>query len=425
MQDKIPPFSNLNDLRDAWKANGWPEDLLESALDLHAPRRQVEWWLGQGERGLQRARDWIPQLQQLTPATIVGREATLLDNDRFSDLWANAPEEIGDWEIVVERAPNAFAQFQLQENVSIPVLEERGVLLACVIWAAHNVIVGGKRLTVHCGIGLRVRREGRGKGYGNLVRAVSRPAWYPFTSGQFHYMRSHNYAAVDFFKHTTPSVVASSPEREDGVPGIPVTVHQYPARESAGSGQGIRLAQRPDLGRCVELINGTHAGQDLFSPYATEAFEMKLDGGAWGAQPEHRHVYGWRDFYVIERDGRIVACGGLWDRGRDIRERWRNPTTGEERSVSATALLDFGFEPGCEAEMAALVRHFVGQTAGLGRDYLVAPLQQLPSVAALLADCDPQLETRALGWFLWDEYGRDVSPPDPMVERPYTDLAYW
>jgi hypothetical protein len=43
-------------------------------------------------------------------------------------------------------------------------------------------------------------------------------------------MRSQNYAAVDFFKHTSPGVVASSPKRQDDVPGIPVTVCQYPAR---------------------------------------------------------------------------------------------------------------------------------------------------------------------------------------------------
>src|SRR2546428_6124361 len=270
MDDDKSALSTQADLKPAWIANGWPEDLLQTALGLRIPRRQVQWWLAQGGRGLERARQWIPQLIQLTPATIVGREATLLDNDRFSDLWANAPEEIGDWEITVERAPNAFAQFQLQENVSIPVLEERGILLACVIWAAHNVIVAGRRLTVHCGIGLRVRREGRGKGYGNLVRAVLRPAWYPYTSGQFHYMRSQNYAAVDFFKHTSPSVVASSPPRADDVPGIPVTVHQYPARDLAQLGEGVRSAQPSDLGQCVELINGTHSGQDLFCPYALE-----------------------------------------------------------------------------------------------------------------------------------------------------------
>jgi hypothetical protein len=417
-----PRYSKV---RASWAAIGWPEDLLQAAIDLNIPVRQIEWWLEQGERGLSRARDWLPQIREITPTSLTGREATLLDNDRFSDLWADAPEEIGDWDIFVERSPNAFAQFQLQENVSIPVLEQDGVLLACVVWAAHNVVVGGQRLTVHCGIGLRVRRGHRGKGYGNLVRAVSRPAWYPYTSGQFHYMRSQNYAAVNFFRHTSPRVVSSSPERSDDVPGIPVTVHQFPANKPALDRSGIRPARGSDLSRCVQLINRTHQGLDLFAPYSDATFEMKLGGGAWGEQPAHRHVYGWADFFVAEEEGRVVACGGLWDRGRDIRERWENRVTGETRSMSVTSLLDWGFEEGHEDAMASLMRHFIAGTADLRRDALIAPLQNHPQLANQLEDCNPRVETRALGWFLWTLDGQDVAPPDPMVTRPYTDLAYW
>jgi hypothetical protein len=413
------------DLIAAWSARGWPADLLQSAFDLHISRRQIEWWLRQDDRGLERARNVLPQLRELTLGSIRGREATHLDNDRFSDLWANAPEEIGDWEIIVERAPNAFAQFQLQENVSIPVLEERGVLLACVVWSGRNLLVGGQRLTVHCAQGLRVRREGRGSGYGNLVRVVPRPVWFPYISGQYHYMRSQNYAAVDFFKHTSPGVVASSPERDDDVPGIPVTVYQYPGRERSADAVGVRTATRADLRRCVSLINRTHRGQDLFRPYVGANFELKLDYGAWGSRPVHsEHVYGWEDYYVVEEKGQVVACGGLWDRGRDVREHWRNRVTGEERRVAPTALLDFGFASGFEHAMAKLIAYFIGETHRLGRDYLVAPLQQLPAVASLLNDFEPVTETRALGWFRWDETGQDL-PPDPPIKRPYTDLAYW
>jgi len=74
--------------------------------------------------------------------------------------------------------------------------------------------------------------------------------------------------------------------------------------------------------------------------------------------------------------------------------------------------------------MANLIAHFIGKTHRLGRDYLVAPLQQQPAVASLLSDFEPVTETRALGWFRWDETGRDL-PPDPPIKRPYTDLAYW
>ena len=87
------------------------------------------------------------------------------------------------------------------------------------------------RVTVHCGQGLRVHKECRGRSFGNLVRAVAMPFWYPPTTGQYHYIRSQNYGAVNFFRHTSPRVLDSSPEREGDVPGIPVTVLQYPARQ--------------------------------------------------------------------------------------------------------------------------------------------------------------------------------------------------
>ncbi len=54
--------------------------------------------------------DWH---ERLTFGYARGREATEADNDAFSDLMANLPKDVGDWEITTERGPNAFAQFRL------------------------------------------------------------------------------------------------------------------------------------------------------------------------------------------------------------------------------------------------------------------------------------------------------------------------
>lgn len=61
------------------------------------------------------------------------------------------------------------------------------------------------------------------------------------------------------------------PERENEIPGLPVTVHYLPARAFEGDASGIRTGRREDLASCVVLINRTHEGLDLFRPY-TEAF---------------------------------------------------------------------------------------------------------------------------------------------------------
>jgi len=417
---------SVDSVRAAWKGAGWPDDLLETALNLNLPLRALAVWVEQGAQGLERAQWLVPQDKELAFGTLRGREASAEDNDRFADLWANASEQVGDWQITVRREPNSFAQFRLQENVSIPVIEEQGKLLACVVWAKRNLVVGGHRLTVHCGQGLRVRRDCRGRGFGNLVRAIASAFWYPPTTGQYHYIRSQNFGAVNFFRHTSPRVVESSPERVGDVPGIPVTVLQLPARRVAGVVEGVRRGQRSDIRRCVALINRTHRHQDLYRPYTVESLELRLDEGYWGPRSSWvEHVYGWQDYFVAEEAGEIFACAGLWDRGRDMREEWLNTVTGERKTIDATALLDFGFSIGHEEAMARLIGYFIGETERLGRDCLLAPLQQLPRVAALLEEFQPVADTRGLGWLLWDEDSERLGRPFVDVKSPHTDLAYW
>ncbi len=92
---------------------------------------------------------------------------------------------------------------------------------------------------------------------------------------------------------------------------------------------------------------------------------------------------------VAEEDGRAVACAGLWDRGAHIRERWTNRETDEEHTTDRTALLDFGFAGGHEDAMARLIQHLVARTGELGRTYLMAPLQYLPTVTERLEHLEP------------------------------------
>jgi len=210
--------------------------------------------------------------------------------------------------------------------------------------------------------------------------------------------------------------VDSVPKRDDEVPGIPVTVAQYTASASVAEASGVRTATANDVQRCVALINRTHGGRDLFRPYTPEFLFDRLEPwnepvGMWP-----RLTYTWSDFYVVERGGEIVACAGLWDRGRDAWERWRHRETDAERVTSATALLDIGYAEGHADALASLIEHLVGVTHGLGRDYLVAPIEGLPEVSALLSSRDSVPETRYLQW----------RGDDPLLTTPaHLDLAYW
>jgi hypothetical protein len=351
-----PPVPD--DLRRAAQEQGWPEGLLERVVALHLPRRHIAWWIENGETGVQDAQRIVTDKEGLARRNLSVREAVHSDNDGLADLWANAPEDLGDWEVTVERSPNAFAQFALFENVAVQILEDHGVPVACLIWSPRNVVVGDQRLSIHCAMGLRVRKECRGLGYGNLIRGGGWPAHLPPSQGQFFYVRSKNRTAIGFFEHTNPNVMRSMSEGQGDLPGIPVTVLQYPGRpyQDNGGARRIRRAQHSDLRRCVALINRTHRGSDLFWPYTVQSFELKLQQGFWGARgAEFPHVYGWEEYFVCEEGGQIVACGGLWDRGRDVRERWRHTATGRERVIASTALMDFGFARGSEGAMAGLI----------------------------------------------------------------------
>ncbi len=417
---RLPATDAPEDLERRARERGWPPGLVERALALRLPPSVLRTWLSghwATPQFVERRLEWH---ERLTFGSLRGREATLADNDAFSELWANAPEDIGEWEVTTERSPYAFAQFRLQENLSLLVIEEKGILVACCAFAVHNVLVGGKRLTMSYGQALRVHKDYRRLGYGDQVRSLSRGVGAAAPNhGQYDYMRSQNFAVVHWWKKYAPSFFDNIPDREGDVPGISVTVLQYPSRRFEGDRSGIRRVRAADISRCVGLINRTHRGQDLFRPYTADFLRNKLSERFWGERPERwpgmPHVYGWEDCYVLEEDGRVVACAGLWDRGRDIRDRWKHKETGEEKVIEVTALLDFGYEDGREAAMARLIAYLIGVTHELGRDYLTAPLDQLPAVAAKLERFEPAPETRALRWEL----------QEPAIRRPYTDLVYW
>ncbi len=208
------------------------------------------------------------------------------------------------------------------------------------------------------------------------------------------------------------------PKRDDDVPGIPTTVLQYAARSSGAPTESVRTATPEDLVGCADIINRTHTGQDLFRPYTVEFLYDRLDPGF--VPPRVTGVparpYTFDDFYVVERGGQIVACAGAWDRGRDIRERWRHRESGAERTISVMSMLDIGYAPAHEDALAALIERFMGIAHEHGRDYVVAPLETMPEIAALLASHEPVAETRYLQW-------RTETPP--LKTPAHLDLVYW
>jgi hypothetical protein len=109
-------------------------------------------------------------------------------------------------------------------------------------------------------------------------------------------------------------------------------------RAAAGPPAG-RPARPEDGSAIVALLNATHEREELFVPYTVERLAARL-----GREPA---LYGWQHLRLG-----ASAVVGIWPAGmRLLRE------SGAAREESVRALvLDFGFAPGAEAELVALLR---------------------------------------------------------------------
>lgn len=397
------------------REQGWPDGLMARAQAVRTPGWMLEGWLAASapqEVLLADVERQVAVFEKLAAGTLRAREITHRDEESFSALWASAPERIGDWEITVERSPNALAQFQLHEDPSITVIEDHGEIVACIAWCSANLLVADEPRSIHFAMAMRVHAERRREGLGDIVRRFPRRSMARPTVGQVMYMRTGNEGVDAFLKTVGFRAADSRPQLLVGVTHLKATHQPWPAE--------VRPARRDEAAACAAMINRTHGRRDLFRPLGEESLSLRLDGGVWGARPPWApQPYGWPDVFVLERNGRLLACAGLWDRGRDLREHWRDRVSGEARSVSAAAVLDFGCTDGADAELATLLGGLLGRSAELGRTSLMMHLEYLPDVAAGLADLDQWTEHRILEWSPYEP-----SLP-PELGEVFIDLRYW
>lgn len=112
------------------KERGWSDESIAKLERAQVPLSQLRMWgWSVPEERVESQIDWHVRLRD---GELRGRQATLGDNEAFSDLWLNAPERIGDWQITCERGPDAFAQYKLQENVTLTVFTLGDRMVACV-----------------------------------------------------------------------------------------------------------------------------------------------------------------------------------------------------------------------------------------------------------------------------------------------------
>ena len=398
----------------------WPDGLLERAIELRMPSHEIEYWLDNPHPGADERRvQHLDDRQRLMEGTLRARVATWADDEAVADLYANATEQVDDWDVVTERSPNPYAQYRLQENAYIRIIEDRGLVLTASGSAGRNTIIEGQECTASCRGAWRVRDGQRGQGFSRMLQWTPGPFAATFSFVNYWYERSGNQP-----KGWLDKVRSELEERELDVekPELSATVHQLEPQRYGGSAE-IRAVEADNLDRSIDLINRTHDGLDLFRAYTRDFLRGRLDDPSWGPKPPFwADVYTWGDMFVLEEEGAIVACGGLWDRGRDVREVWTHRESGERHVVDTTSLMDWGYAEGRADAMAELIRFHAGQTAELGRRQFLVPLEFAPDVLALVGGDSVASETRALQQVRFDEGGVTI---DATITQPYTDLAYW
>jgi GNAT superfamily N-acetyltransferase len=402
-------------IRDLVRARRWPDELADEIVGTGISFSELRHWQWEAlpAEVVPLQLEWYRRFRS---GDLRGRIATLADNDAIADLFDRSHEELGEWMVFTERSPNAFAQFYLQRTSQLFLISDSERLIACVARARRNVEVGGRRISVNYSEAMRVDPEFRRHGYGDQVRRLPSPIGTLPVEFTYDYIRTENDAIANWTKKYH-EYVEGDDWQGSGL-DVPVTVTEIPAREAASDTKAIRNTRREDLDVCAALINATHRGQDLFRPYTAEYLEDVLDEGFWGeaaVRSSFESIYGWTDHFVLEHRGRIVACAGLWDRGRNQRARWQRKGESGTRTVTDTSVLDFGYVEGEEAAMETLLLYLLNRTHELERDQMVVPMDQLPALETVMENYRGNPETRKLRY----------AHPQIRVERPFTDLRFW
>ncbi|MBI5948259.1 MAG: GNAT family N-acetyltransferase [Chloroflexi bacterium] len=261
---------------------------------------------------------------------IVVRVAGEADGPILSEIERRSPLGLGDGAITIDRGDDYFAASRLMNAATVMLADVVGVPAGALCGAVHSVLLGGverRMLYVHhARILPEFQRRGVGRVLASRLREHFGPAGF---DAEYWYIAPGN--------ATSQAFVRAAPNRWSFGPAWV----SLSCEELAGPPHG-RPATAADAGTIVDILNACHADEEMFLPYTAESFTARLarDPGQ----------YGWERVWIA--DG---AVAGVWPEGESIATRFTDPEGNV--SVSRTgAVLDFGFLPGAEHELVALLR---------------------------------------------------------------------
>ncbi len=330
---------------------------------------------------------------------LIIREATHADNDALIDLERRSPLLLGDTTLTFDRSPDFFARDELMERSRMIVAEKDGRLAGVMGAAWYDTLVGGEPVRaayIHQG---RVPAEHQRSGVATALGLALIEPLLAQADVIYWYVSPENQVSLSL-------ILPRVPYRW---PRDPVCQRFLLERQPAGA-KGQPTPARPEQMEIIcDLINHTHAGRDLFTPYTEERLVARLSSSP---------AYGWPQLFVRERGGHPLAVAGLWDLGATLKLT-RTVESGEETATRPAVILDYGFEEGAEEEMARLLDDLAELAASRGRQELWTSMDPDSRLYDVMKK-RPHVADLFLGLNVTAD-----APRPGRTATPYLDPVYW
>jgi hypothetical protein len=312
---------------------------IQSARDFSIKARVVttkghKWWLTfeveSNAPHLIAKNDW----QREVDFKLEVRRATEADATALAEIERRCPIVLGDSSVYFDRGDDYFAFTRLMEDatVGIAFVDDKPAAVSCA--AKHRVRIDGVIHPIITVAHLRVMPEHQRKGLWGAVNRAFDHYWKD-VDGSNAYVSVHNASMQHGF--------ANTPNK------WPITALrvQLACDQLAGPSAG-KPATRADAPRVLEILNATHNREEMYLPYTANSLAARLERA-----PE---LYTWRNLWMT--DGALV---GVWPAGDSLKviTESKSGRTESRRGL----VLDYGFLPGAERELEALLRAWCARLA--------------------------------------------------------------
>jgi len=272
------------------------------------------------------------------PPGIVIRPARPDDAAALRVLERECPLVMGDVRVTYDRGEDWFAGARLVGESSPMVAEQDGRLVAVHCFLTHPLRVGGRLIRATYVHHTRIRPDAQRGGLFSALQGAELERHAQSTDILYSYVALGNEASM----------------KRVPVPPWSIRTERLliDCRAQAGPPAG-RAAGPADAGRVVALVNAAHGRAEFFVPYTAEGLAARL-----GREPD---TYGWTHLRLGE-----AAVAGVWPAGIRI---VRDAPDGREETIRAL-VLDYGFSPGAEHELIALLRAWCADLSGRGISHL-------------------------------------------------------